>query len=203
MFFSKCPLRVSLLGGGSDINWFLESNGWGNTFGFALDICNYVYIGKTSKHRGVLSYSSREEYTDIDSISHPIIRKTLDYFNCNKPLELFSYSEIGSGKGLGGSSSFSCALVAVLNQYAPSFDDSSFNLADVAAQIEINHLKSPIGSQDHFLASLGGVNYLSFENDSFSPKVVNFNKLLDTTNIFNDMYLVDTFSSSFRSSFYV
>ena len=40
-----------------------------------------------------LNYSSREEYSDLNSICHPIIRNCLQILNIKKPIELASFGE--------------------------------------------------------------------------------------------------------------
>ena len=33
---SRCPYRISLLGGGSDLDWFVDKNGYGLSYGFSI-----------------------------------------------------------------------------------------------------------------------------------------------------------------------
>ena len=75
IIISRCPYRISLLGGGSDLDWFVKDNSYGLTLGYALSQYTYTVINKlqSSSKRGILNYSSREEYIDI--------KDTLRYFN--------------------------------------------------------------------------------------------------------------------------
>ena len=35
---SRCPYRVSLLGGSSDLDWYVSKNGYGITLGFSIKL---------------------------------------------------------------------------------------------------------------------------------------------------------------------
>ena len=99
---SKCPYRISLIGGGSDLDWFVNRKGRGFSVGFAVASYSRVIVGYRGGNasRGLLNYSSREEYVSVDSISHPIIRKCLQKFNLKEPIELASFGESLLGGGL-------------------------------------------------------------------------------------------------------
>ena len=45
----KSPYRISLLGGGSDLDWFIEDNEYGLSLGYSLDLYSYSVINKLSK----------------------------------------------------------------------------------------------------------------------------------------------------------
>ena len=110
---SRCPCRISLIGGSSDLDWFVEKKARGFSIGFAVASYSRVIIGFRGENssRGLLNYSSREEYISIDSISHPIIRKCFKLLSVKEPIELASFGESFLGGGLASSSSFVVALV--------------------------------------------------------------------------------------------
>lgn len=163
---SKCPCRISLLGGGSDLEWFVKKHGYGLTIGFSIPIFSRVAIGfRSNNNRGLLNYSSREEYLEIESISHPIIRACLTKFSIKKPIEMASFGDALMGGGLASSSSFTVAMIkAIYNLEGKKIKNSE--AAHLACEIEINNLNSPIGRQDQYLCALGGVNYLEFQKDN-------------------------------------
>ena len=85
IIISRCPYRVSLLGGSSDLDWFVNQYGHGLSLGFSIKLYSRVIVSyKESNERGILNYSSREEYKNIESISHPIIRSCLKRLNVQK-----------------------------------------------------------------------------------------------------------------------
>ena len=195
IIISRCPYRVSLLGGSSDLDWYVNQNNYGVSIGFSLKLYTRVILSyKESSDRGILNYSSREEYNDIDSISHPIIRSCLKKFNIKKKLELCSIAESISGLGLGSSSSFTVALIKAITKLN-SLNLTNKEIAHYASELEIIDLNKPIGRQDQYLCALGGVNVLEFRPNgevqiynkpALSSAIENFSK---------NLYLVNTYKS--------
>jgi len=163
IFAAKAPYRISLLGGGSDLDWFVNGYDYGLTLGCAINKSSYVFLGSRPPYsqRGILNYSSREEYINVDSISHPLIRSVFKRYNVNSPIELASFGEASEGSGLGGSSSFLLALI-ISTLKMQSISVSSFDAAAIACSIEIEELSKPIGRQDQYLCALGGCQALKF-----------------------------------------
>lgn len=192
IIISRCPYRVSLLGGSSDLDWYVNNNEYGLAIGFAIKLYSRVIICyRSSSDKGILNYSSREEYRYVESISHPIIRSCLKKFNINKKVELCSIGESISGSGLGSSSSFSVALINGIAKL-DSIDLTNEEIAHYASEIEIMDLKKPIGRQDQYLCALGGVNILKFRPEG---KVSKYNQPLLKSAIENfakNLYLVNT-----------
>ncbi len=189
---SKCPYRISLLGGGTDLDWFVKKFGKGLTIGFSINSYSTIAIKlKKNKTKGILNYSSREEYQDIQEISHPIIRNCLQRISLNKSIELSSFGDDLSGGGLGSSSSFSVALIKGLSQIQEK-KISNFDAAHLASEIEIKDCKNPIGRQDQYMCSLGGINILEFgESGKVNP--IKIQKIEDCIASFvENLFLVDT-----------
>ena len=191
IIISRCPYRVSLLGGSTDLDWYVNQNEFGVALGFSIKLYTRVIISyRESSDRGILNYSSREEYKDIESISHPIIRSCLKKFKIKKKIELCSMGESISCSGLGSSSSFSVALIKSLTKLN-SLDLTNKQIAHFASEIEITDLKKPIGRQDQYLCALGGVNILEFRPNGkvsiskqtlLSSAVENFSKKIYLVN---------------------
>lgn len=195
IIISRCPYRVSLLGGSSDLDWYVNQNNYGVSIGFSLKLYTRVILSyKESSDRGILNYSSREEYNDIDSISHPIIRSCLKKFNIKKKVELCSIAESISGLGLGSSSSFSVALIKAITKLN-SLNLTNKEIAHHASEVEIIDLNKPIGRQDQYLCALGGVNVLGFRPNG-EVKIYNEPTLKSAIENFSkNLYLVNTYKS--------
>jgi len=165
IFIGKAPYRISLLGGGSDLDWFVENQGPGYCIGYSLDQFSYsvLHALPTSAMGGVLNYSSREFYHSIDTIVHPLIRSAFESVSLDSFVELSSYGFASGGSGLGGSSSFLLSLLAALYEYKSMKVQNSF-LAKLASDIEIHSLNKPIGRQDQYFSALGGLNVLEFRS---------------------------------------
>ena len=190
---SRCPYRVSLLGGSSDLDWYVNQNEYGIAIGFSIKLYTRVIISfRENGDKGILNYSSREEYRDIESISHPIIRSCFKKFQIKKKVELCSIGESISGLGLGSSSSFSVALINSISKLN-SLNLTNNEIAHYASEIEIADLKKPIGRQDQYLCALGGVNILKFKPNG---KVIISNQPFLNSAIENfskKLYIVNTF----------
>ena len=149
---SRCPCRISLLGGSSDLEWFVNRKGQGLSIGFSVTSYSRVALGFRggNLNRGLLNYSSREEYSSLDSISHPIIRKCFQTFSLAKPVELASFGDSLLGSGLATSSSFAIALIkSTTNLQGQEF--SNEKIAELACDLEIMNSNNSLGRQDHYL----------------------------------------------------
>ena len=163
MIITRTPFRVSLCGGGSDLEAFYKKNGG---CVISLTINKYMYITSHpsfDKDVTVLKYSQTEVVNDINNIEHSIFRECLRREKI-KGLEISSIADIPQGTGLGSSSSFAVGLLHNLKCYKREYV-SKFELAEEACDIEINVLKKCIGKQDQYAASFGGINYYQFNKN--------------------------------------
>jgi len=98
-------------------------------------------------------------------LKHPLIREALKLTGTMvRGLEIASMSDIPAGSGLGSSGSFTTALLCAL--YALKHEIvSKHELAETACHIELDLLGEPIGKQDQFIASYGGITCFEFERD--------------------------------------
>jgi D-glycero-alpha-D-manno-heptose-7-phosphate kinase len=164
MIISRAPLRITLGGAPSDVPSYYNKHG-----GFCINaaINKYVYINvhRTFQEEIVLKYSQLEHVKHIEQIEHPIFREAIRLMNFKTPqLEIASMADIPAGTGLGSSSTFTVALLKAL--YAHRHKTiSQKQLAELACHIEIDILKEPIGKQDQYAASFGGINCLTFEKN--------------------------------------
>ena len=196
IIISKCPYRISLLGGGSDINWYLKEEGYGICLGTAFNQYSTIALAKTKANKGILNYSVREEYSDNSTIAHNLIRETFMAMNVSSKLELTSFGSNISGSGLGGSSSFLVALVGAVSDIENQ-KYTNEEVAKLAVDIEINKVGSPIGGQDHYMSGLGGGRILHFKlNEKISNEKNIATKL--TEELIKQCYLI--FSNKNRSA---
>ena len=89
IYIGKAPYRVSLLGGRSDLDWFVKNNGYGLCLGYSLDKYSYSILNilPSLAKNGILEYSTREEYKFIDEIAHPIVRTVLTHLKKSKYID--------------------------------------------------------------------------------------------------------------------
>ncbi|MDA9611408.1 GHMP kinase [Gammaproteobacteria bacterium] len=165
MIITKTPLRMSYVGGGSDLpSYYLKYGG----AVISSAIKKYVYvITKPRFEDGIrLSYSVTEDVKSKSDIQHPIVRKALSLLDIHDNIEIVSIADIpSSGTGLGSSSSFSVGLIKALKGYkGQSIKD--IDLAEMACKLEIELCKNPIGKQDQYAAAFGGLKVYKFNLDN-------------------------------------
>lgn len=173
MIITRSPLRISLGGGGTDLPSFYKKFE-GFLVAGAIDKYVFTSILEPYKDGIFLKYSKIEKKKKIQAISHPIIRETLKkYDNKIKRIEITTLADIPSGTGLGSSGSFTNSLIKCLFAHNGK-KISSYNLAEASCDIEINKLKEPIGKQDQYISSFGGLKKFYFRKDG-KVKVENLN----------------------------
>ena len=188
----KAPYRISLLGGGSDLDWFLEYEEFGASLGYSLNKYSYSVVNQLDKSScsGILNYSVRENYKDINSIVHPLIKEALKISNTKNFIELSTYGFATGGSGLGGSSSFLLSLLAALSNEVEG-DLKSERLASQACEIEIKKLNKPIGRQDQYISALGGLSCLNFYKGGEVKMITLSKNKIDTINeIIDNLFLI-------------
>ena len=190
----KSPYRISLLGGGSDLDWFIEDNEYGLSLGYSLDLHSYSVINKLSESSkfGTLNYSTRETYTKHEDIVHPLIREAFKVVNLDSLIELSTYGSATGGSGLGGSSSFLVSLISALSKLL-KLDWNNELIAQKASEVELSKLSKPIGRQDHYLSSLGGISFLKFNKGGLvKKKKLSIQKEILLRRLIDNFYLIPT-----------
>lgn len=164
MIISRTPLRMSFVGGGSDLPVFYRRFG-GAVVSTAINQFVYVTVNKKFDQRIRVSYSRTEEASSVARIRHPLVREALQMLEIKGGIEITSIADVPSkGTGLGSSSSFSVGLLHVLHAFVGRHAGAE-QLACEACQIEIDRCKEPIGKQDQYAAAFGGMNFIRFNRD--------------------------------------
>ncbi|MCU1239204.1 MAG: kinase [Candidatus Solibacter sp.] len=164
MIITRTPLRISLGGGGTDLPSYYREHG-GFVLSAAIDKYVYITVHETFRAEYLIKYSMTENVATIDEIKHPIIREALRMVPvAAKHLEIVSMSDIPAGTGLGSSGSFTIALLRALHTLNKDFVPRQI-LAEQACHIEIDLLGEPVGKQDQYIASFGGITSFEFRQD--------------------------------------
>ena len=164
MIISKTPLRMSFVGGGSDMPDFYTKHG-GAVVSTAVN--KYIYITINKRFDGTIrvGYSKTENVGKVEDIQHDLVREALKHIGIEGGIEITSIADIPSkGTGLGSSSAFTVGLLKALNAYKEKFM-SAHKLSEDAVKIEVDILKEPIGKQDHYASAHGGFNFIQFHPD--------------------------------------
>jgi D-glycero-alpha-D-manno-heptose-7-phosphate kinase len=161
---TRTPFRVTLGGGGTDLPSYYSEHG-GFIFAMGLDKYMYVIVNRPTVGSKVrLHYSQSEVVDDVSELRHELAREALRAHGIRYGFEVGSIADLPAGTGLGSSS---CYLVGLLN--ALHHDRRDYvplqALAEEACHIELDILKQPIGKQDQYMATYGGLTVLDIAKD--------------------------------------
>jgi len=161
VLISRTPLRVSFVGGGSDVVSFSAEHG-GAVVSTTIDKYVYVAVNKRFEETTRVSYSRTEIVSSIDELEHELAREALRTAGIPRGTEIVTIADVPSeGTGLGSSSAVTVGLLNALFAYQGILK-SPGDLAEEAARIEIDVLGKPIGKQDQYAAAFGGLQLLEF-----------------------------------------
>jgi len=151
VILSRAPTRITLGGGGTDLESYYSRHGG---FLIAAGINKYCTILANKRFYDSihLSYSKVETKDTITEIKHPIFQAALELVGIDRGIELHSTADVPAGCGLGTSSTFTVALLNALHTYKRDFINQK-QLAEEACHIEIDILGEPIGKQDQYMAA--------------------------------------------------
>ena len=165
MIISRTPIRISFVGGGTDIANFYRGYG-GAVIGAAID--KYISVRLTRRRNSQIAINTpdhREAVSDTNHIQHALIREAMRKTGVTGGVSITVTSDIPSrGCGLGSSSTLTVGLLNVLYAYQ-GIEMSTEILAQQACEIEIDHLNQPIGKQDQYIAAYGGLRRIQFNKD--------------------------------------
>lgn len=163
MIISRTPLRISFVGGGTDIDTFYR-NDYGAVVNATINKYIYVTVHKRFDSSIRVSYTKTEIVYHAEDLKHDIVKACLQMAGIKDGIEITTIGEVPGGTGLGSSSSLTVGLLNALYTYKGE-QLSTDELLKKACQIEIDVLKSPIGKQDQSAAVFGGINYIRFNSD--------------------------------------
>ncbi|KKT89063.1 MAG: GHMP kinase [Candidatus Jorgensenbacteria bacterium GW2011_GWC1_48_8] len=182
MILVRAPLRVSFVGGGTDLPDFYKTHP-GRVLSATINKFVYVLINPTPLiDKFTVKYQKTEFVSHPSELEHTRIKAALLDLNFVKSgLEIGSFADLPAKTGLGSSSSFSVALLKGLYAY----DGKNLNktaAAEAASRLEIELIKEPIGKQDQYAASFGGFNIFQFNSNNsvdVEPILVDYQKKSD------------------------
>jgi len=164
MIITQTPLRISLAGGGTDLEDFYSIEG-GCVISSAIDKYVFVIVKERFDDKVVINYSKKEIVDKVEDIRHDLVRETMKKTGVTKGVEITTLADVPSeGTGLGSSSSVTVGLLNALYIYQGEQVPQE-TLAREACEIEIDRLQKPIGKQDQYIAAYGNLRFFRFEKD--------------------------------------
>ena len=161
MIITQTPLRIGLLGGGTDLpSYYLEHGG--RVLNCAIDKYIYVIVKERFDDDIYINYSRKEIVSRVEDVEHELVREAMRMAGVTHGVEITTLADIPSGgSGLGSSSAVTVGLLHALYTYTGR-QVSARELAEGACEIEIERCGKPIGKQDQYIAAFGGICDLTF-----------------------------------------
>lgn len=164
MIISQTPLRISFVGGGTDLRSFYQHED-GMVLSCAIDKYVYVIVKERFDDKIYINYSIKEIVNDVSEIQHQLVREAMKKVGVERGVEITTLADVPSeGSGLGSSSTVTVGLLNALYNYA-GMQVTLEQIAREACEIEIDICKKPIGKQDQYIAAYGGLRKIIFHPD--------------------------------------
>ena len=145
----RAPLRISLFGGGTDLEPYVSQHG-STIISFAIN--RYIYLTHNDRPTGGchLGYSKVEELETLKDAQHTLVREAARTHGIDEPCTLTIVSDLPAGTGLGSSSALAVCLAKL--SY-PALWGSIM----VKRAAELEQAVSSAGYQDYLPAAHGGI----------------------------------------------
>jgi D-glycero-alpha-D-manno-heptose-7-phosphate kinase len=168
---ARAPLRLSFAGGGTDVSPYCDDHG-GAVLNATLDCFAYASVSPCSQ--GFVVRSLDYDCTvicDLEaefardgqlSLAKAVVDRFRRDFGLNSGAAVTLHNDAPPGSGLGSSSAITVALVACLAR-AQRLPLDSYDLAELAYEIERVDAGIKGGRQDQYAATFGGFNFMEFE----------------------------------------
>ncbi len=161
MIITQTPLRIGLVGGGTDLPAYYTEHG-GRVLNAALDKYVYVIVKQRFDDDIYVNYSKKEIVSRVEDLEHELVREAMQMTGVSSGVEITTLADIPSaGSGLGSSSAVTVGLLHALYAYRGRQVPAE-ELAERACMIEIEKCGKPIGKQDQYIAAFGGIRDLRF-----------------------------------------
>jgi D-glycero-alpha-D-manno-heptose-7-phosphate kinase len=167
VIITKTPVRVSLLGGGTDFPAWSRKHG-GLVVGGSISRFSYImarFLPPFHEYKTRLVYREIETVNDLSEVNHRALKAVIGYMGMGDTgLEVVHVSDLPGRSGTGSSSTFVVAALHALSALKGKLFIPD-ELATEAIRIEQERLGETVGCQDQTWAAFGGVNTIQFRQD--------------------------------------
>lgn len=170
MLIARAPMRISFAGGGTDLEAYYAKYG-GLVISTAINKYFYAVINTdesddlqviSADYRSLFRHSPYDDLFWNGDLALP--KAILHHFGIRRGMNLFVASEVPPGTGLGSSSAAAVTMVRALSTLVEQ-PMTRQQVAELASYIEIGKMGMPIGKQDQYAASFGGLNKITFTRE--------------------------------------
>jgi len=181
MLIGISPVRISFAGGGTDMPEFYQKYG-GNVVTSAISKFTYVIV--QNRHDNSFQafspdFGIHHKTSEFNNIEHltgtEIATSTIKYFKYNKGINLIIFSDVPGGSGLGASSSLMVNTVNMLSKLTNK-NFTNEKIAETAFNISRQYLSWPVGKQDEYISSFGGLNFIEFKKEKIKVSPIKIKK---------------------------
>jgi len=167
---SQAPCRISLVGGGTDVDPFASQHG-GKVLNLAINLYNRTSL--TPWDKPIVKLQALGEKRTIPDLKQPLkygqdpkfdlLRAIINHFRLHIPsgFSLTITQTNTSLLGLGRSGSAAVSLIVAFSHWLNQ-EISHLDMGLLAADLEVNQLGWPGGKQDSLAAAYGGINLMTF-----------------------------------------
>jgi D-glycero-alpha-D-manno-heptose-7-phosphate kinase len=161
MIIVQTPLRVGLVGGGTDLPAFAEREP-GYVLSAAIDKYVYVILKDRFDDLIYVNYSRKEIAATVDQVEHDLVHEAMRRTGVRGGVEVTTLADVpAEGTGLGSSSAILVGLLHAFYAYGGTLKGKE-ELAREACEIEIGVLGRPIGRQDQYACAYGDLHLFGF-----------------------------------------
>lgn len=177
MLIARAPMRISFGGGGTDLEAYYARYG-GFVISAAINKYFYAIITTdasddlqviSADYRSLFRHSPYHDLFWDGDLALP--KAILHHFGIRRGMNLFAASEVPPGTGLGSSSAAAVTLVRALSTLLEQ-PMTKQQVAELASSIEITKMGMPIGKQDQYASSFGGLNTITFTSGGVTVEPV-------------------------------
>src|SRR2546430_17319258 len=170
MLLARAPMRISLAGGGTDLEAYYGSYG-GLVISPAINKYFYAILSTddsddlqviSADYRSLFRHSAYNDLFWNGDLALP--KAVLHHFGIRRGLNLFVASEVPPGTGLGSSSAAAVTMVRAISTLMEQ-PLTKQQVAELASYIEIGKMGMPIGKQDQYASAFGGLNKSTFSSE--------------------------------------
>lgn len=167
---AKSPVRISFAGGGTDLTtYFYKARG--AVLNTTINKFAHAVLQKRTDYKiKIFSNDLNQEvqYNDISELKFDgkldLIKSVIKLLNPDFGFELYTYSDVPVGSGLGGSAVQLSAIIGSFNNFRENkFND--YEIAELAFHAERVELGLAGGWQDQYATVFGGFNFMEFKDD--------------------------------------
>ena len=167
---AKSPVRISFAGGGTDLtNYFYEETGV--VFNTTINKFAHAVLKKREDKRILIYSNDLNLRIDIDGYDYieydgklDLVKSVIKLLKPSFGFELYTYSDVPPGSGLGGSAVLLSAIVGAFNNFKENkFND--YEIAELAFHAERIELGLSGGWQDQYATVFGGFNFMEFKQN--------------------------------------